>query len=181
MITRTTKSGKEVTLRPPIWGDVQIYLQYINTLSREDTFITFSGEQQTYSQEEKYVKECIDKISKGDMVKLMCFVDGQLAGVCDAVRDVHNRTRQRHCATIGLTVTQEYRGLGLGEILLKECIRESKEKLHRVSILHLDVYSPNLVAQKLYKKVGFVEHSRLPKGVSYKGTYHDLIGMHLQI
>jgi hypothetical protein len=82
MITRKTKSGKEVTIRPPTWGDVQIDLHYINTLSREDTYITFSGEQLTYSQEEKYVKDCIDKISKGDMVKLMCFVDGELAGVC---------------------------------------------------------------------------------------------------
>lgn len=181
MITRKTKSGKEVTIRPPTWGDVQVALQYINALSREDTYITFSGEQLTYSQEEKHVKDCIDKISKGDMVKLMCFVDGELAGVCDAVRDVQYRTRQLHCATIGLTVAQKYRGLGIGELLLKECIREAKEKLTGVTILHLSAYAPNVVAQNLYKKLGFIEHSRMPKGVYYKGEYHDHIGMHLPL
>ncbi len=181
MITRKTKSGKEVIIRPPTWSDVQEGLEYINTLSREDTYITFSGEQLTYSQEEKYVKECIDKISKGDMIKLMAYVDGELAGVCDAVRDTQYRTRQNHCATMALTVAQKYRGQGVGEILLQECIREAKEKLRGVTLLHLQAYGPNLIAQSLYKKLGFIEHSRLPKGVRHKGDYHDLIGMYLPI
>jgi ribosomal protein S18 acetylase RimI-like enzyme len=78
-------------------------------------------------------------------------------------------------------VAQKYRGLGIGELLLRECIREAKEKLIGVTILHLSAYGPNVVAQNLYKKVGFIEHSRLPKGVYYKGEYHDHIGMYLPL
>jgi RimJ/RimL family protein N-acetyltransferase len=66
-------------------------------------------------------------------------------------------------------------------LLLRECIREAKEKLTGVTILHLGAYGPNVVAQNLYKKVGFIEYSRLPKGVYYKGEYHDHIGMYLPL
>ncbi|MEI7652849.1 MAG: hypothetical protein WCJ70_01035 [bacterium] len=54
MHTFTTRSGATVTLRLATAADVENNLALINALSLEDTFITFSGEQQTLAEETAY-------------------------------------------------------------------------------------------------------------------------------
>ena len=50
----TTRSGATVTLRLAKAADMENNLALINALSLEDTFITFSGEQQTLAEETAY-------------------------------------------------------------------------------------------------------------------------------
>ena len=40
-----SKKGKEMIIRYPKWEDLEEFTLYINKLSYEDTFITFSGEE----------------------------------------------------------------------------------------------------------------------------------------
>lgn len=45
--TFTSKSGKKIVIRYPQWKDLNQLTEYINKLSAEDTFTTFSGEKIT--------------------------------------------------------------------------------------------------------------------------------------
>jgi len=45
----------------------------------------------------------------------------------------------------------------------------------------LDVYSLNINAQNLYKKLGFKEAGCLPKTILYRGQYIDEIKMYLEL
>tara|TARA_Y100000590_G_scaffold452259_1_gene595090 strand:- start:72706 stop:73164 length:459 start_codon:yes stop_codon:yes gene_type:complete len=56
---------------------------------------------------------------------------------------------------IMIIVDKYYRNNGLGSYLLSEAIR--KLKLKGVSLITLDVSNDNIIAQKLYKKHGFVK------------------------
>jgi len=39
-----SKKGKEIIIRYPKWEDLEELTRYANKLSKEDTFVTFSGE-----------------------------------------------------------------------------------------------------------------------------------------
>lgn len=66
---------------------------------------------------------------------------------------------EAHIVSIG--VRTEYRGLGLGELLLLAAIEQAIE--HELRHVTLEVRVSNHVAQNLYRKYGFTEHG-LRKG-----------------
>jgi len=49
-----TKKEREIIIRYPLKSDVSALRNYINTLSREKTFIRFQGEQVSLADEKKY-------------------------------------------------------------------------------------------------------------------------------
>jgi RimJ/RimL family protein N-acetyltransferase len=78
----------------------------------------------------------------------------------------------------GVTIAKEFRGVGIGEVISKCTIEEGKKSIPGLKILTLNVFSPNTIAQNLYKKLGFIEYAKLPKGVWYKNEYIDEIKMY---
>ena len=70
---------------------------------------------------------------------------------------------EAHIVSIG--VRSEYRGIGLGELLLISAIEQAAELKAR--LVTLEVRVSNFVAQNLYKKYGFTERGRR------KGYYTD--------
>lgn len=178
--TVTTKSGKNAVLRYPSMDDVDQFLDYINTISREDTFITFSGEQQTREQEEKYMQSVMVEMEKGDKAVVGCFVDGRLVGVCDAYRDLRGKKRSYHTVVFGITVAKDFRGEGVGYQIASTLLEEVK-KMPGVTQILLHVYGPNEVAQKLYTKLGFKEAGRIPGNVYFHGEFVDGVTMYLNL
>ena len=54
--TTKTKTGKTISFRYPAIDDVQVVTDFINKASKERTFITFQGEQQSLEDEQKYLE-----------------------------------------------------------------------------------------------------------------------------
>lgn len=175
------KNGQALTLRYPKWEDLYLLTDYINELSKEDTYIIYSGEQNTPETEVKYLSEVLEGHEFGNMVKIMAFAEGELAGACDISRVMSGKKRELHVGSLGLTVRKKYRSIGLGEILIRKVLEEAKKNLAGLKIVKLYVYEPNEPARALYKKVGFTECGRLPGGLKYKEKYYDMIEMYLVI
>ncbi|MEI8067681.1 MAG: GNAT family N-acetyltransferase [Candidatus Shapirobacteria bacterium] len=173
-----TKSGKIISFRYPTINDTQILLDFINKISKEKTFVTFQGEQQTFEEEKKYVESMVDKIKNKKAVYLLGFIDGKFVGSADI--NMMDKTRS-HLGLFGITVAKEYRGEGIGKILMDLVIKESKSKLKELKLVTLDVYGKNFIAQSLYKKLGFKEYARLPQGAKYRGKFDDLISMYKKL
>ena len=179
-VSFTTKSGKIATIRPVTIDDVPAETDFINTASREDTFITFSGEQLTEIEERAYIQDCLHRMSKGDLIKLVCIIDGVLAADCTVGRDINTRRRGYHRGTFGLVVRKEYRGDGIGEVLMKITMETAWQKLNGLQIVTLHVLGNNTIAQKLYEKYGFTECGRVKNGYWYHEGYVDDITMLIQ-
>ncbi len=177
--TFTTKSGRTATVRPLTIDDVAAETEFINTASREDTFITFSGEQLTEDEERVYIQDCLARMSRGDLIKLVCMIDGVLAADCTVGRDINTRRRGYHRGTFGLVVRKEYRGDGIGEMLMKIAMETSWQKLNGLQIVTLHVLGNNIPAQKLYEKYGFTECGRVRNGYWYHDTYVDDVMMEM--
>ena len=70
-----------------------------------------------------------------------------------------HRKRLAHTGTFGMMVLNEYRGLGIGKILLEKIITWAEHNPY-IEKISLGVFSTNERAIALYKKMGFVEEGR---------------------
>ncbi|OGM08720.1 hypothetical protein A2159_02355 [Candidatus Woesebacteria bacterium RBG_13_34_9] len=165
-----TKKGKEILIRYPETGDVEEMLRYINELSKEKTFIRYQGEQETLESETKYLNSRLEAIKNGKVVNLLTFFNGRLIGSSDI--KMKDKT-EKHIGSLGITVAKDFRGEGLGNLLMDLTLKEAKEKLLNIKIVTLEVYSANDIARNLYKKFGFKKYGMLPNGVSRDGKFED--------
>jgi ribosomal protein S18 acetylase RimI-like enzyme len=90
-------------------------------------------------------------------------LDGTLVAVSGAeiVGSVHVERSPHGFGEIGMAVTREWRGRGVGSALLAGAIEWARERgLHKLS---LGVFAHNAGAIALYRKFGFVEEGRRVK------------------
>jgi RimJ/RimL family protein N-acetyltransferase len=94
---------------------------------------------------------------------------------------MQGRRRSYHVGVFGITIAKEFRGEGIGEELAKVTIAEAIQTIPGLTLLRLQMYSPNTVASHLYEKLGFTEYGILPGGVWYRGGYVDEVVMYKKI
>lgn len=179
--TCVTNKNRVVILRLLSPEDVEESRRYINQISTEDTYIGFSGEQLTSEEEQKYIQDSVHAMTKGDSLHLVAEFEGRIVAMCDARRDLSLKKRSAHIAQFGLTVAQDFRGEGLGEAILSRTIALLPDYISGISVLKLGVFGPNQVAQSLYRKLGFQEYGRLPKGILYRDEFVDHVFMYKSI
>ena len=173
-----TKKGVEIVVRYPKKDDVEELRKYINTLSKECTFIRFQGEQLTLKEEKKYLDNFLEKIEKNLAVKLLVFTGSKLI----AVSDINPSDKiESHIGTFGITVATEYRNQGIGKILTELVLDEAKKNLKDLRIVILGVFANNPIAKIMYGKFGFVEYGNLPEGVKHKDKYVNHLYMYKKI
>ena len=81
-----------------------------------------------------------------------------------------SKERQNHVGTFGITIRKGYRGIGIGNYLMKEIMKLAKKELKpKPKIIRLSVFSTNRAAIKLYKKYGFKKAAKIPDQFNYKG------------
>src|SRR3990167_919713 len=148
--------GNKIIIRYPIKDDAEQMRDYLNTLSKEQTFIRFQGEQVTLGHERKYLNRQLKRIIKKTTVELFVFCNNKL---------------------IGISLSKEYRGEGIGKIFMKMVLEEAERHMSQLRIITLGVFGGNELARSMYEKFGFKEYGRLPKGILRKGKYIDHIYM----
>lgn len=159
-----------VVLRLVKPDDLQAMTDYANQLSKEDTFVSLSGEQFTLEEEKKHLDSFLDKMKKQTGLLLVAFVNDMLVGITDLTC---LERRSKHVGKIGLSIKKEYRGEGIGKEMLVSLCELAKQMDLRM--VELGCFANNTSACALYKKVGFVEVGRIPEELFYKGEYVDCL------
>lgn len=167
-----SKKGREITFRFVLESDAPLLLDYINTLSKEDTFIRLSGEQYTLVQEQKLATEWLVQINENNKIALVA-LDGEKV-VSFATIDRLER-RSKHVGHLAISVAKEYREEGIGKEILTTLLELSPRM--GLQMIELTVYSPNEAAIGLYTKVGFKEVGRIPKKALFHGELIDEVIM----
>ena len=168
----------DILIRYPRDGDAKAMRDYINTLSKEKTYITFQGEKITLKDEEKYLKNQLERIKKKETVQLLVFVCGELSGISSI--DLKKKI-QNHTGIFGISISKKNRNKGLGKLLMKLVFSEASKNLPKLKIATLGVFAENQKALKMYKNFGFIEYGRLPNGIQYKGKFVDNVSMYKKI
>ena len=86
-----------------------------------------------------------------------------------------------HIGGLGISLHRNARGQRLGTLLMKVVLSEAKRALPKLKILTLSVFGQNVRALSLYRKFGFIEYGRLPKGVRYRNRFDDHVLMYKNI
>ena len=96
--------------------------------------------------------------------------DGCVVGWCDICR--MDRLVYQHAGVLGMGITREFRGQGLGRRLILAALKRAREA--DIERVELTVYASNRRAIRLYKSVGFVREGIRRKGRKLDGVYEDV-------
>lgn len=150
------------------------FRNFINSLVEEEAKISMN-KKISLKEEKKWLEENLKKIKNHKMVLL---VAENKDGIVGTAQISSERMRLSHVGTLGITIKNSYRRIGLGTYLMSEIIKLAKQKLHpKVKVIRLSVYEGNLPALQLYEKMGFKKAGQIQKQIEYKGKYIDEIIM----
>jgi ribosomal protein S18 acetylase RimI-like enzyme len=165
----------KLTICYPQKTDAPALMTYINDLSRERTFVSYQGEQISLKEEEKYLQGLLKKMREKDKQSVLALDKDRIVAHFEVTRG--ERT-EKHIGIFGAGISQGYRNQGLGTYLLALTGKLIPTNLPDIEILQLKVHADNDRGIHLYKKMGFVESGRLPRGVKLENRYEDLIYMY---
>ena len=112
-------------------------------------------------------------------VELLALVDGKVVGTA-GIDAVGTSYKVAHRADFGVSVAKEYWGHGIGRALMEACIKCARDAGYVQ--LELSVVADNERAVAMYKKAGFVEYGRNPKGFNSRlAGFQELIYMRLEL
>lgn len=176
--TITSKKGKKVVFRYPEETDAAAMCDYINTLSKERTFIRMQGEQMTLDEEQKFLEGKLKAVAEKTSVFLLATVHDQLIGISQI--DLGKLT-DKHIGTFGISLHKDFREEGIGRALMTTVIEEAQKHLSGLEVITLGIHAQNTRAMNLYTSLGFIEYGRLPKGIKLASSYDDHIWMYKKV
>lgn len=93
----------------------------------------------------------------------------------------NNVGRCGHICNASYGVHQDFRGLHIGEKLVKHCITKAKELGYGILQFNA-VVATNIPALHLYKRLGFRQLGVVPKGfLMVDGSYEDIIPHYIEL
>ena len=169
----TLKNGLKVILKSPEISDAPKMINCIMKASETSDFLTSIPEDyQVYLDDMKKEEAFLQGIIESkDSYMIAVFVDDIIVGSC--ALNFFKNVKTRHRGTIGIALTKEYRGMGIGSLLFDEMINIAKNR-EGVTQLELGVIKDNVVAKKLYTSKGFVKTGENPRALRLpNGQYLD--------
>ncbi|MFY4775439.1 GNAT family N-acetyltransferase [Metabacillus sp. RGM 3146] len=163
----------KISIRQATPADSYAILKYTKKILDETPYMISTSKEYLNSieDEEFWTRQTYED---GGII-LLAFSGRSLVGLLSVNR--HRRIRKRHTCSFGISVKKSHHGKGIGSLLMNEMISWA-EKQPGLEKINLEVFSNNIIARRLYQKLGFREEGRLLKDIKYvDGTYADLINM----
>ena len=176
--TITLKDGRKCTLRNGEEKDGQVVLaNFILTHEQTDYLLSYPDENtMTAEQESRFLQE---KADSDNGIEILAEVEGAVAGLA-GFGAVGSKEKLRHRADFGISVDRQYWKLGIGTALMNACIECARKAGYEQ--IELSVVAENEPAIAMYRKAGFVEFGRNPKGFKSRFTgYQEVVYMRMEL
>ena len=174
----TIKNGQKCIIRNGTFEDGPEVSTFFTTTHGETDYLLSYPEESTRDDEKQsnYLKETTESDRE---IELLAIVDGKVVGMA-GFNAIGSKYKVRHRPEFGITVSKNYWGQGIGKAIMNACIECAKEAGYIQ--LELDVVADNTRAIELYKKLGFIEFGRNPKGFQSKYSgFQELVYMRLEL
>ena len=176
--TITLKNGMECCLRNGTEKDGQAVFENFNLTHGQTDFLLSYPDENSFdaAQEGRFLEE---KSASKNEAEILALVDGRVVGTA-GIEAVGKKHKVCHRAELGIGIAREFWGVGIGQALLAACIECAREAGYVQ--LELNVVSENERAISMYKKAGFVEYGRNPKGFRSRiSVFQEVIYMRLEL
>lgn len=172
------KNNKECLLRHGEEGDAKEVHDLFNLTHGQTDFLLSYPEENSFDvkEEGEFLKE---KELSGNEIEICAVVDGKIVGTA-GIEAIGTKYKVKHRCELGISVEKSYWGMGIGRALIEACI-ECAKKAGYVQ-LELNAVADNVPAVSLYKRVGFKEYGRNPKGFNSKKVgFQEVVLMRLEL
>ena len=110
-VSFTTKDGRKALLHNPQEADIPAILEYLTQSSGETDFLIRYPEEINYTYESE--KELLERVNASDnQTMLVCFVEGEIAGMSQI--SFESSLKTRHRASVAIALLKKYWNLGIG-------------------------------------------------------------------
>lgn len=176
--TVTLKNGSQVMLRNGDFSDGQAVFEVFNKTHEETDFLLSYSDENSFNEKAES-EHLAAKTESPDEIEILAVMDNKIIGMA-GIDAIGSKYKVKHRAEFGISVLKDYWGLGIGKALTAACIKCAKEAGYVQ--LELDVVSDNTKALEMYRKFGFKEFGRNPKGFNSRiSGYQELIYMLLEL
>lgn len=152
--TVTLRDGRLCVLRPTCAEDAESMLEYLRKTATETPFLInteedLKGMGMTVESEALFLNHAL---TSPDRLMIVAEVNGRLAGNCEL--RFKRKVKECHRASIGIALTREYWGLGIGTAMFRmmEAFAMARGGIRQ---LELEYVEGNSRARALYEKMGF--------------------------
>ena len=176
--TVVLKNGVELLVRNAVASDARALRDIMQrTHAETDYLLSYPDEQSVDDEHEARSLAETERSDNG--VELVAVVDGKIVGSA-GITAVGGRRKVLHRARFGISVLQEYWDLGIGRVLMETCIGCALRAGY--AQLEFEVVADNERALSLYRRAGFEEYGRNPRGYrSASSGYQELVHMRLEL
>ena len=172
------KNGRVAHLRNATGADGGAVLEVFNLTHSETDYMLSYPDENSFDVEQE-TEFLAKKAESTKEIEIIAVVDGKVAGTA-GIEAVGTKYKLNHRAEYGIAILRDYWGLGIGSALTRACIECAGKAGYEQ--LELNAVADNSRAIEMYKKFGFVEYGRNPKGFrSRLGGYQELVYMRLEL
>ena len=172
------KDGRTCCLRSGTAADGQAVFENFNLTHGQTDFLLTYPDENSFDAEQvgRFLEK---KAGSENEVEIIAVVDGAVVGTA-GIEAVGAKYKLRHRAEFGVSVDAAYWGLGVGRALTQACIECARAAGY--AQLELTVVAENERAVALYRRAGFVEFGRNPRGFrSRTAGDQELVYMRLEL
>ena len=172
------KNGMECYLRNGTENDGQAVLDNFNLTHGQTDYLLSYPDENGFDviQETQFLKEKLESENEAEIVAIC---NNTIVGTA-GIEAIGTKYKIKHRAEFGISVAKEFWGLGIGQALMAACIECARTAGYIQ--LELNVVAENTRALSIYKKAGFIEYGRNPKGFySRISGFQEVISMRLEL
>lgn len=172
------KNGIECCLRNGMACDGQAVFDHFNLTHSETDYLLSYPDENSFDviQESQFLKE---KSESETEIEIVAIVNNIIVGTA-GIEAIGSKYKVRHRAEFGISIAKKFWGLGIGQALTTACIECAKAAGYIQ--LELNVVADNERAISMYKKAGFIEYGRNPKGFNSRiAGFQEIIYMRLEL
>jgi len=163
------QDGRSAVVRSATPADAEVWIANVNAVASEGIYLMTERFTRTVEEIRVQFRDADPRTA----LWLIGEVDGVVVAGGNFSRGLP--VKSAHTASLGVFVLREYRGLGLGEALMRAGIEWAREV--GIRKLKLGVFATNERALALYRRLGFTEEGRLRGEVILGGVPVDEILM----
>ncbi len=167
-----TRRGDEVTIRHAGPEDACEIIQTIHSSAPERSYVLMEQYGLEIASEISYISD-LDRLKNLLIVSTMGI---EVVGCLAALQsDGGKRPETADCLNVGLHLKEEYRGMGIGSLMLEYATDWARERGFRK--MEASIFTSNKRSIKLFSKAGFLQEGTKAHGIRIGAEYVEQVLM----